>query len=93
VVYPTKVTRILAKQKTMRKYVLREFVAATNGQFVYHYDLGDDWHHTLEIEKTLPLEKSVRYPICLAGACACPPEDVGGISGYENFLEALEDPK
>jgi hypothetical protein len=79
--------------KDERKCELHEIVAATNGQFVYHYDFGDDWHHTLEIEKTLPPEEHVRYPICLAGACACPPEDVGGISGYENFLEALGDPK
>jgi hypothetical protein len=43
--------------KDKRKYELREFVAATNGQFVYHYDLGDDWHHTLEIEKTLPRKR------------------------------------
>jgi Plasmid pRiA4b ORF-3-like protein len=81
------------KTKDERKYELREIAAATNGQFVYRYDFGDDWHHTLEVEKTLPPEKSVRYPVCLAGGCACPPEDVGGIPGYENFLEAIADPK
>jgi Plasmid pRiA4b ORF-3-like protein len=76
-----------------RKCKLCEIVEATNGQFVYHYDLGDDWLHTLEIEKTFPPEERVRYPICLTGACACPPEAVGGIPGYENFLEALGNPK
>jgi hypothetical protein len=81
------------EMKDERKVELREIVAAANGQFVYHYDFGDDWHHTLEVEGTLPLEKSVRYPVCLGGAGACPPEDVGGIPGYENFLEALGDPK
>ena len=79
--------------KDERKIKLREIAAAASGQFVYRYDFGDDWQHTLEIEKTCPLDKSVCYPSCLAGVCACPPEDVGGIPGYENFLEALRDPK
>jgi len=79
--------------KDERKCQLCEIVEATNGQFVYHYDFGDDWHHTLEIEKTLPPEESVHYPVCIGGDCACPPEDVGGILGYENFLEAVEGPK
>ncbi len=72
---------------------LREIVAVANGQFVYHYHFDDDWHHTLEIEKTLTPEASVWYPVCVGGACACPPEGVGGISGYENFLEAVGDPR
>ena len=47
----------------------------------------------LVLEKTLPPAEGVRYTVCLAGARACPPEDVGGIPGYENFLEAMRDPK
>ncbi|PYV10218.1 MAG: hypothetical protein DMG23_08420 [Acidobacteria bacterium] len=34
----------------------------------------------------------MRSPVCLAGARACPPEDVGGIGGYEDFLQAIGDP-
>ncbi len=59
--------------------------------FAYTYDFGDNWEHILEIEKSLPPEEGVRYPLCLAGARACPPEDVGGIPGSENFLQALAD--
>lgn len=33
-----------------------------------------------------------RTPLCLAGANACPPEDVGGPPGYIDFLEAISDP-
>lgn len=82
-----------SKTKDERRHELREIVAAASRLFVYQYDFGDDWQHTLEIEKTCPLNKSVRYPFCLAGDRSCPPEDVGGIPGYENFLEALRDPK
>jgi hypothetical protein len=31
----------------------------------------------------------VHYPVCLAGARACPPEDAGGTLGYQNLLEAI----
>ncbi|HEX2771037.1 MAG TPA: plasmid pRiA4b ORF-3 family protein, partial [Micromonosporaceae bacterium] len=33
-----------------------------------------------------------RYPLCLDGERACPPEDVGGAYGYRAFLAVLGDP-
>jgi hypothetical protein len=80
------------KTSDERKYKLSDLVPGENSEFAYTYDFGDNWEHILEIEKSLPREESVRYPLCLAGARACPPEDVGGIPGYENFLQALADP-
>ena len=32
-----------------------------------------------------------KYPVCLEGERACPPENVGGVSGYAKFLETVED--
>jgi Plasmid pRiA4b ORF-3-like protein len=81
------------KTKDERKYGLGEVLATASGQFVYEYDFGDNWQHVLVVEKTLPTEEAARYPVCVAGARACPPEDVGGILGYEDFLEAVKDPK
>ncbi len=34
----------------------------------------------------------VRYPVCLTGKQACPPEDCGGVWGYAEFLEAIQQP-
>jgi hypothetical protein len=50
------------------------------------------WEHALLVEEVLLSQEGVRHPICLAGARACPPEDVGGIPGYETFLEATRNP-
>ena len=61
---------------------------------IYEYDLGDGWQHEIEIEKVIsPAEKSSEYPVLLAGVRACPPEDIGGVPGYENFLEVMNDPQ
>ena len=62
-------------------------------QFTYEYDFGDCWKHEVLFEGCLKAEKGGRYPLCVEGERACPPEDVGGIGGYEEFLEALADPK
>jgi hypothetical protein len=60
-------------------------------KFIYRYDFGDDWTHEIEIEDVLPPDPNGYYPDCIAGARACPPEDCGGIPGYQNFLEAICD--
>lgn len=60
--------------------------------FRYEYDFGDDWQHEVLFEGCLRAEKKVRYPLCVEGERVCPPEDVGGIWGYAEFLEALADP-
>jgi Plasmid pRiA4b ORF-3-like protein len=71
---------------------LRKIAPAAGAVFSYEYDFGDSWQHRIEAEKVLPPEPGVRYPRCLAGKRACPPEDVGGIYGYEEFLQAICDP-
>lgn len=61
-------------------------------RFVYEYDFGDGWRHDVLFEGCLSIETGVRYPICLEGDRNCPPEDVGGMGGYAEYLEALADP-
>lgn len=60
---------------------------------LYVYDFGDGWHHLVTFEETLPVDASLHYPRCVAGARACPPEDCGGVRGYTEFLEAIADPE
>ena len=62
-------------------------------RFEYEYDFGDSWHHEVVFEGCLRAERGGRYPICLEGARACPPEDVSGTGGYEEFVEAIADPE
>ena len=61
-------------------------------RFEYEYDFGDSWWHEVLFEGCLRAERGGRYPICVEGERACPPEDVGGTWGYEEFLEAMADP-
>lgn len=75
-----------------KRVKLKEVIPGEGFRFKYEYDFGDSWEHTLIVEKILPPEEGVRYPVCVKGKRACPPEDVGGVWGYENFLEAIRDP-
>lgn len=61
--------------------------------FEYEYDFGDSWHHEVLFEGCLRGEKGQRYPICLEGERACPPEDVGGVRGYKEYLDVISDPR
>ncbi|MDR1256824.1 MAG: plasmid pRiA4b ORF-3 family protein [Spirochaetaceae bacterium] len=66
----------------------------TKQKFRYLYDFGDSWEHEITVSKTTPAgddEKPAR-PRCLDGKRAGPPEDSGGIWGYESMLEILKDP-
>ncbi|WP_218512039.1 plasmid pRiA4b ORF-3 family protein [Variovorax sp. dw_308] len=60
--------------------------------FLYIYDYGDNWRHKVKVEKVVSLDAEIDLAVCIGGENACPPEDVGGAPGYEDFLEALADP-
>lgn len=67
-------------------------VLAGKRKFRYWYDFGDDWWHTITIEKRLPVAPDAPAAQLLAGEYACPPEDCGGPWGYANLLDILSDP-
>src|ERR1035437_10391333 len=61
-------------------------------RFAYTYDFGDNWEHTIAFEKSEPAVEGQSYPVCIAGKRNCPPEDCGGVWGYEELLAILADP-
>ena len=75
------------------KYKIADYFSIENQSALYTYDFGDDWEHKIELEKILPRDKNIKYPLCIAGKQACPPEDCGGVWEYEEFLEAIKNPK
>ncbi|MFQ5424615.1 MAG: plasmid pRiA4b ORF-3 family protein, partial [Phycisphaerae bacterium] len=71
---------------------LGELCRKVKDKITYEYDFGDGWLHTIEVTKTYAPKDGVRYPVCLAGKWACPPEDCGGVWGYYEMLAAAKDP-
>ncbi|MBS1252199.1 MAG: hypothetical protein MAG451_01237 [Anaerolineales bacterium] len=61
--------------------------------FSYTYDFGDNWEHEILVEKVFQADPEVRYPVCIAGERACPPEDCGGVWGYADLIEIIQDPE
>jgi hypothetical protein len=58
----------------------------------WDYDFGDGWEHDVVVAAIESPADDQRYPVCLEGARACPPEDCGGPPGYEHLLAVLADP-
>ena len=67
--------------------------SSTNPTATYTYDFGDNWEHSIVLEKTVPRDPEGQYPCCIGGRRACPPEDCGGPWGFHRFLEAVANPK
>jgi hypothetical protein len=79
-------------RKDERRVRLGNVLSVPKVRMVYEYDFGDGWEHEVVVEKVLPPEPGGRYPWVVAGKRACPPEDCGGVFGYEQLLEALRNP-
>ncbi|MCI0622514.1 MAG: plasmid pRiA4b ORF-3 family protein [Acidobacteria bacterium] len=69
------------------------YFSLKNSLALYKYDFGDGWEHEVRLEGIAAREPKRKYPRCLEGARACPPEDVGGVSGYRDFLKAIKNPR
>lgn len=75
-----------------KKIKISDLLKKEKEKIVYEYDFGDSWEHDVILEKILPLDDKINYPVCLKGKMNCPPEDCGGIYGYSEMLEILKQP-
>lgn len=76
-------------ERTVR---LSGILRRVGSKVIYTYDFGDTWEHSIVLEKRLPNDPNMTYPVCTDGQLACPPEDCGGIPGFYDLVEALNDP-
>lgn len=71
---------------------IKDLLKIEKDKIVYEYDFGDSWEHNIILEKILFYDNNAKYPICINGKRNFPPEDCGGICGYEELLDILKNP-
>ncbi len=81
------------QEQAERRLRVRHVLFEPRDRLFYLYDFGDAWEHDVLLEKIWPPGSGMRLPAVIGGERACPPEDVGGVDGYEEFLEAIRDPQ
>ncbi len=79
--------------RSERRTRLQDLFVRPKDRLIYEYDFGDSWEHDVVLESIGEATPALRYPRVVGGKRACPPEDVGGYPGYEQFLEAIADPE
>lgn len=79
--------------KNESKFRLSSLLKQEGDKLLYEYDFGDSWEHDVVLEKILPFTPDQPLPFCLKGKRACPPEDCGGIWGYKDLLQIVNDPE
>jgi hypothetical protein len=75
------------------RFSLQKVAPVLPAAFIYEYDFGGSWQHLILVERYAASQGMTSYPVCIAGARACPPEDVSGVSGYAEFPQAIADPR
>jgi hypothetical protein len=74
------------------RVTLEQVAPVEKGKICYLYDFGDDWQHDIVLEKVLQRDDAEAYPRCTGGRRAAPPEDCGGVWGYAELVEILQNP-
>jgi Plasmid pRiA4b ORF-3-like protein len=65
-----------------REARINQVLLRVGSKGIFTYDFGDNWEHGIVLEKRLPVDPDVNYPLCTGGERACPPEDIGGVYGF-----------
>ncbi|KAI9561155.1 hypothetical protein GHT06_012111 [Daphnia sinensis] len=83
---------LIGKILDEKRVKISNYFSLSNNTARYDYDFGDGWDHTILLESILPAVAGTRYPQCIAGERACPPEDCGGPHGYKCLMEIMANP-
>ncbi len=75
-----------------RDVTLGDLNLAHRDRMTYDYQFGEGWRVDIRVEKAAAAAKGVRYPACVAGERAGPPEDCGGLEAYHDMLACLKEP-
>ena len=81
----------ITKEKSGVNIIISKIINQEKLKFSYYYDFGDNWENIIVVEKILEEEPNKKYPVCIDGARAGPPEDCGGVWGYEELMEIQKD--
>ncbi|MBU0756514.1 MAG: plasmid pRiA4b ORF-3 family protein [Nanoarchaeota archaeon] len=72
---------------------LHDVISMESQEFEYVYDFGDNWQHLVVVEKILDNDPFQKFPVCVGGARACPPEDCGSVPGYYELMKLRKNKK
>jgi hypothetical protein len=75
--------------KDSREMRVCDVFTQTGQTMTYLYDFGDSWHHLVKLENVSG--DVLSRAECIGGAGKCPPEDCGGVHGYQELLAILAD--
>ncbi|HQQ71076.1 MAG TPA: plasmid pRiA4b ORF-3 family protein [Alicycliphilus sp.] len=70
---------------------LAQVLQAPKDKLLYLYDFGDDWEHVITLKKIITTPEPL--PLLADAAETCPPEDCGGVHGFADLVEVLDDPQ
>ena len=73
--------------KNSRVVKLSKILKKEGEKILYEYDFGDGWEHSIVLEKIISI------PTCIDGERNCPPEDCGGLGGYEELQKIISTPE
>ena len=71
------------KTQDASKVKLSQLFEGTIRKLLYVYDFGDHWVHEITLEAVSDGKRKEAF--CLSAKGSCPPEDCGGIYGYEEM--------
>ncbi|MGA2823763.1 MAG: plasmid pRiA4b ORF-3 family protein [Bacteroidales bacterium] len=74
-----------------KKIKVKDVLSKVGEKFPYEYDMGDSWKHTIVLKKIAV--GGSKTPRCLNGARSAPPEDCGGVPGYQELIHHLKHPE